>query len=86
MNDWTFQPLGRLTRFLGLGIVAVWLSSSCGYSAQPGELFEYPIAKKESVQTLRLRYCPPGTIYPGRPNSDRNTSSLELPPIKVRGF
>ena len=75
------------TGLLGLALALCWMSSAEVRGAQPGELFEWSLTGTEPAQTLRFRFCPPGTIRPGRPAREAaGSASTTVPTTSLRGF
>ena len=80
--------VGRLceTALFRLALAVYCLTSVEVQAAQPGELFEWSPTGIQPAQTLRFRYCPAGTIRPGRPAREGGGSTSAIPPTSLRGF
>jgi formylglycine-generating enzyme required for sulfatase activity len=76
----------RILCWLALGIASLWRPRQAVYGAQPGDLFEWPIARASPLQILRLRYCPAGSIYPGPPEREATADASSIPPTSIRPF
>ena len=54
-------------------------------AAQPGELTEWSTSAKTPSPKIRFRFCPAGTIRPGKPAA-ANAGAANSPPLSVREF
>ncbi len=77
---------GRLL-LLFLALAGWGLPRTIAHASPPGQLFELPLTGTAPAQTLRFRFCPAGTIRPGRPTRDASGgSSNAMPSVSVRAF
>lgn len=59
--------------------------SSFAVAAQPGELAEWRISADDPQLTIRFRFCPAGTIYPGKPTGT-SAGNAKSPSVFIREF
>lgn len=69
----------------GFAFCLVFASSSFAGAAQPGELAEWQISADDPQLTIRFRFCPAGTIYPGKPTGT-SAGNAKMPSVSVREF
>ncbi|GDY08239.1 hypothetical protein LBMAG52_17250 [Planctomycetia bacterium] len=62
-----------------------WWSASAAAAAQPGELADWKVTSSDPPVTIRFRYCPAGTIRPGKPSNTGGAANLP-PPLPIRDF
>lgn len=68
-------------------LVSTWSTTPVG-AANPGDLYEWTVPGSQPVVTLRFRFCPSGSIEPGRPAPIRTTTSdsVGTHAVKLREF